>query len=193
MNPGSAGHGVCSKSIMRYQIRLMDQNLPGLARELAMACWRAVDAIVPERVGIGVYRSLCRAVRRVLKGRVQAFRYCGAARVCEYSLPMKELERTPGHESYPAEHMHVYLTGPEMPPEELYGDLLRGTLRAVVSRLPDRRLKGVADLLRNRIEKTLEGRIFKSDHCGDLSLCDANEPYDPWDLTDPINLVSRTV
>ena len=173
-------------------IRLMDQNLPGLTRELALACWRAVDGVVSEPLGNHLYRALYGAVRSVLKGRVQAFRYCGAARMCEYSLPKKELDRTPVHEAFPAEHMHVYLTGPEMPPEALYGDLLREALRAVASRLPNRRLKGLADLLRNRIEKTLEGRIYRSELCGDQSLCHANEPYDPWDLTDPMNRVSKT-
>jgi hypothetical protein len=170
----------------------MDQNLPGLTRELALACWRAVDGIVSEPLGNHVYRGLYGAIRSVLKGRIQAFRYCGAARMCEYSLPQQELERTPAHERFPGEHMHVYLTAPEMPREALYGDLLRETLRAVASRLPKRRLKGLADLLKNRIEKTLEGRIFRSDHCGDLSLCHANEPYDPWDLTDSMNSVSQT-
>jgi hypothetical protein len=174
---------------MRYQIRLIDQNLPGLAREMALACWSAVDGLVRERLGEGVYRSLYRAVRSILKSRVEAFRYCGAARMCEFTLPREELARTPAHERFPAEHVHVYLTGPEMPPEALYGDLLRETLRAVAARLPGRRLKGLADVLKNRIEKTLEGRIFRSDYCGDQTLCHANEPYDPWDLTDPMNAV----
>lgn len=177
---------------MRYQIRLIDQNLPGLARELALACWHAVDGLVPERLGNGVYRSLNRAVRAVLKDRVQAFRYCGAARMCEYTLPKGELARTPAHERFPGEHLHVYLTGPEMPPEALGGDLLRETLRAVASRLPGRRLKGLADALKIQIDKTLEGRIFRSGYCGDQTLCHANESYDPWDLTDPMNGVIRT-
>jgi len=177
---------------MRYQIRLIDQNLPGLSREIALACWRAVDGLVPERLGNGVYRSLNRAVRSVLKERVQAFRYCGAARMCEYTLPRKELARTPAHERFPGEHVHVYLTGPEMPPEALQGDLLRETLRAVVAGLPGRRLKGLADVLKNQIEKTLEGRIFRADYCSDQTLCHANEPYDPWDLTDPINAVPHS-
>lgn len=165
----------------------MDQNLPGLAREIALACWRAVDGLVRERVGEGMYRALYGAVRRTLKGRVQAYRYCGAARMCEYSLPPAELARTPAHECRPAEHMHVYLTGPEMPPEALVGDLLRETLHAAAVRLPGRPLKGLAELLRNHIGKTLEGRVFRSEQCGDLTLCHANEAYDPWDLTEPIN------
>ena len=182
--------GLAPGKAMRYQIRLIDQNLPGLARELALACWRAADGLVPERLGTGMYRSLNRAVRSVLRSRVQAFRYCGASRVCEFSLPKAELARTPAHEQHPGEHLHVYLTGPELPPEALAGDLLREALRAVASRLPERRLKGLADALKIQIDKVLEGRIFKSGYCGDQTLCHANESYDPWDLTDPINSVS---
>ncbi len=177
---------------MRYQIRLMDQNLPGLAREISLACWHAVDGLVRERLGNGVYRSLNRAVRSVLKSRVQAFRFCGASRVCEHTLPKTELARTPAHERFPGEHLHVYLTGPETPPEVLEGDLLRDSLRAVAAQLPGRRLKGLADVLKNQIDKALRGKMFRSEFCGDQTLCHANEAYDPWDLTDPMNAVQRT-
>ena len=176
---------------MRYQIRLIDQNLPGLARELATACSHAVDGLVPERVGHGLYRSLCRAARSVLKSRVQAFRYCGSARMCEFNLSRTELARTPAHELFPGEHVHVYLTGPELPPAALVGELLGVMLRAVVARLPGRRLKGLADLFKHRIEKTLEGRLFPSVFCSEQTLCHANEDYDPWDMTDPMNAVTR--
>src|SRR5579863_2369806 len=37
----SRRHGVCTDSGMRYQMRLLDQNLPGLTREIARACWHA--------------------------------------------------------------------------------------------------------------------------------------------------------
>ena len=177
---------------MRYQIRLIDQNLPGLTREIALACWRAVDGLVSERLGSGVYRSLYRSLRSVLKGRVHAFRYCGAARMCEHTLPKGELARTPAHERYPAEHVHVYLTDPETSPEALVGELLHQSLHVATSRLPGRRLKVLAEILKHQIEKTLEGRMFPSVFCGDQTLCHANEPYDPWDLSDPINAVQRS-
>jgi hypothetical protein len=179
---------------MRYQIRLLDQNLPGLAREIATACWHSVDGLVPERVGNKMYRSLYRAVRTVFKARVQAFRYCGAARICEHSLPPSELARTPAHERFPAEHLHVFLMAPESPPEVLAGDIVRETLKAVVGELPSRRLKGLADQLKNHIGKVLEGRIFPSVFCSAQTLCQANEAYDPWDMTEPMNAVPlRTV
>jgi hypothetical protein len=176
---------------MRYQIRLIDQNLPGLAREIALGCWRIVDGLVPERVGNGLYRSLYRATSSVLKSGVEGFRYCGAAHMCEFNLPRAEVAREPAHERYAGEHVHVFLTHPETPPDILTRDLLHATLRAVVSRMPGRRLKRLADLLKNHIAKTLEGRVFPSTYCSHQTLCHANEAYDPWDMTDPINAVAQ--
>jgi hypothetical protein len=177
---------------MRYQIRLLDQNLPGLTRELALACWRTVDATLAERPGNVLYRSLYRGFQEVLKERVQAFRYCGAARVCEGSIPEDTLAQAPAHEAFAGEHVHVYLTGPEVPPEALIGELLERAVRATASRFPGRPLPGLAPALRRQIERVFEGRLFRSERCGDASLCHANEPYDPWDRTDPLNAVRRS-
>jgi len=172
---------------MRNQLRLVDQNLPGLARELSLSAWQAANAMVPLRLGEGMYRSLCRAVRHVLKAHVQAFRYCGATRTCEFDIPKKELARAPAHEVFAGEHVHVYLLEPSMNAGALVRGLVQETLRAIVGKLPGRRLRGAADLLKNEMTKALEGRIYAAHYCGDQSICHSNEAYDPWDLTDPIN------
>lgn len=176
---------------MKYQLRLLDQNLPGLAREIATACWHAVDGTVPVRIGDGLYRTLCRSVRSVFRDRVQAFRYCGATHTCENDIPRKELSRAPAHELFAGEHVHVYLM--ESPPEVLAQDLLQKTLRAAVAQLPGRRLKGLAEVLKNEIGKALEGRVYWAGLCGDKAICHANEAYDPWDLADPINQLRPAV
>lgn len=170
-----------------HQLRLIDQNLPGLARELAMASWRAVDSLLPERSRSSLYRSLCRSIRRVLRARVEAFRFCGA-RVCDPS------PRTPSHtaewaERFPPEpwRIHLYVMPPEAPPSIFLNELLRVALRAATLRLPGRPLKGIARLLRRQYERILQGRLTPSEVCGHTPLCAVNEPYDPWDLRDPIN------
>jgi hypothetical protein len=167
---------------VRYQIRLIDQDLPGLTRELALACWQAVDVLLPERPGVKVYRSLYRAFRGVLGARVQAFRFCGAARSCEQSLVPTELGTTEWQERFPPEPERIrrYLVGSEAPPAVLVYELLREALRAVVGALPKRKLKGLSRFLRRQIEKILKGRVYGSEWCTGAPLCRVNEPTDPW-------------
>jgi hypothetical protein len=177
---------------MRYAIRLVDQNLPGLTRELALTCWRSVDALLPERPGTFLYRELYRAVQGVLRARLEAFRYCGETKTCAQSLgPMEIGGRWTGRGQAEPGRIHTYLIEFASTPEQVAIEILRATLKAVVAALPQRRLKGVARLLRRQIEKTLRGRVFFSEMCGDQPICKHNEAYDPWDLSDRQNAVVR--
>jgi hypothetical protein len=170
---------------MRHQIRLLDQNLPGLARELALSCARSVDP----RAGVGVYRELFRAVRDVLKERVFAMRYCGSTSGCEHSLRPREQVVAFRHEAFPGERVRVYLTAPETPPEVLIRELADRALRAAVRAMPGKHLKGISKILHDRIEETLKGRLFTAGTCGDLPICGMNEPLDAWDRREPANAV----
>lgn len=172
---------------MRHQIRLLDQNLPGLARELALACGRVVDP----RAGAEFYRGFYRAVRDVLRSRVQAFRYCGSTNGCEHALKPGEQVIRFRHEAVPGERIHVYLTAAEVTPAVLVRELATAATRAAAHARPGEALHGVARSLRARVEETLRGRLFQADTCGDLPLCGMNEPYDPWDRADPANAVLR--
>lgn len=174
---------------MRYQIRLLDQNLPGLTREIAQAFWHATNGVVHETLDKALYRDLYRGVREVFRTHVRAFRYCNAARLCERSIPRKEHRLLPDHETFAGEHVHVYLGDAEAGPEALKRELIQKSVRAVVRNLPGVHLHGLAGALRLSAEKALDRRVFRSEGCGDLSLCMANEEYDPWDLREPINLV----
>ena len=176
---------------MRYQIRLLDQNLPGLARQLSLEAWRVVNGLLDVRAGDGVYRAIYRSVRDVLRDRVKAFRYCGAAGVCGGSIPEDRLEREPRHEAYAGEHVHVYLMEGESPPEELVEDLVVRSMRGVVGVLPGQLLKGISEDLRRAFAKILGGNVFPAVRCSEAQLCHANEAYDPWDLRDPINAVRK--
>jgi hypothetical protein len=176
---------------MRYQIRLLDQNLPGLTREIAQACWHAADGLVRNTLDNALYRDLYRSVRDVLQKYVQAFRYCNAARVCEASIPRNQVDLLPEHEQYAGELVHVYLLGPDTPPEKIVSEIVPQAMKAVVRHLPGQPLRGLAHLLRHAVEKALDQRIFRSGRCGEDNLCHANEAYDPWDLRDPINAVKH--
>lgn len=173
---------------MRHEIRLVDQNLPGFARELARACWTTMDTRLSEATGNSVYRRLNSAVRDVLRKRVMAFRYCGGAMSCGDSLTPRNAAPHAAREAFPGEHLRIYLTDAETPPERLVKEILHDALRVAVAHYPGQRLPGLAPALRRQIEKVLRGRMFRSDRCGVSPLCHANEAYDPWDLTDPLNV-----
>ena len=172
---------------MRHEIRLLDQNLPGFARELARSCWTTVDTRMTERPGTFLYRRLYGAIREVLRTRVMAFRYCGGAVSCEDSLFPRNGAAHAARETFPGERVRIYLTDAESPPETLVHELLRAALRTTVAYYPGRRLPGMATALRRQIEKVFRGRMYRSDRCGVSPLCHANEAYDAWDLTDPLN------
>src|ERR1043165_2986584 len=106
-------HGVCAVSSMKYQIRLLDQNLPGLTREVAQACWHATDGVVRKTLDNALYRDLYRGVRDVFRAHVEAFRYCNAAHMCELNIPRNTMSLLPRHEEFAGEHVHVYLMGPD--------------------------------------------------------------------------------
>jgi len=172
---------------MRYQIRLLDQNLPGLTREIARACWHATDGVVKNGLDRALYRDLYREVRNVFREHVRAFRFCNAASVCETNIPRGETGLLPRHEQFAGEHVHVYLLGEELPPNRLVREIVTRTVKAVVMNLPRQHLHGLAGALRHVTEKALDRRIFRSGRCGEDHLCHMNEAYDPWDLRDPIN------
>jgi hypothetical protein len=178
---------------MRYQFRLLDQNLPGLTREIAQAFWHATDGVVRETLDNALYRDLYRGVRDVFRAHVSAFRYCNSAHVCERNIPRNETALLPEHESFPGEHVHVYLMGPDAAPEVLIRELIQSAVRAVVRNLPGIHLHGLAGALRLSAEKALDRRVFRSRSCGDDNLCHMNESYDPWDLRDPINVVRPAI
>jgi hypothetical protein len=176
---------------MRYQIRLLDQNLPGLTREVAQACWYAADSVLKNSLDNALYRDLYRGVRDVFREYVRAFRYCNAARVCEANIPRSQAALLPAHEHYAGEHVHVYLLGAELPPRLLVRKIVTLAVKAVATNLPKQHLNGLAGALRLVVEKALDQRVFRSLRCGEDNLCHANEAYDPWDLRDPINVVSH--
>jgi hypothetical protein len=176
---------------MRYQIRLLDQNLPGLTREIAQACWQAANSVVQNSLGNTLYRDLYRRVRDVFRENVKAFRYCNAARVCEANIPRSQADLVPAHEHYAGEHVHVYLLGADLPPRMLVRKIVTLAVKSVAMNLPNQHLHGLAGALRRVVEKALDRRIFRSLRCGEDNLCHANEAYDPWDLRDPINVVSH--
>jgi hypothetical protein len=167
---------------MRYQLRLVDQDLKGLTRQLALDTWKAVDSLIPEPLDPWLLHSLNHAFHRVFDRHVRAYEYCGNASRCDGSV----------HRVFPWGFRDPREVGPDPPPVLRYGlvpqtdgrtflvELLRSALGVIVLHLPGRPLKGIARTLRRKFEKTLRTRLFRSDYCGESPLCAVNERIDPW-------------
>lgn len=167
---------------MRYQLRLVSQDLQGLTRQLALDAWNATAILLPEPLNPWLLRLLEGEIHRVFDRNVRAFEYCGNASRCDASI----------HAVLPRGARDPREMGPDPPPILRYGlvsqvdgkallvDLLRSALAVIVQHLPGRPLKGIARTLRRRFEMTLRTRLFRSDHCGESPLCAVNERIDPW-------------
>lgn len=166
---------------------MMDQNLPGLVRELASGCWNRAAVEMESLADLALYRALYRGMRNLLKAKVQANRYCGGAMSCERELRPGGTAPILAHEAYPGEHVRIYLLEPSCTPDQLTEDLVGQAVQAARERHPGVAPEALAGLFRQSVVKTLRNRIFESLHCGQSPLCGMNETYDPWDLRDPIN------
>jgi hypothetical protein len=167
---------------MRYQLRLVNQDLQGLTRQVALDAWNAAACLISEPLNPWLLRLLEREIHQVFDRNVRAYEYCGNASRCDSSV----------HPVFPRGARDPRETAPDPPPVLRYGlvsqsdgkvllvDLLRTSLGVVVHHLPGRPLKGIARTLRRRFETTLRTRLFKSDYCGESPLCAVNERIDPW-------------
>lgn len=167
---------------MRYQLRLIGQDLRGLTRQMALEAWRTVDSLLGEKPDPWLLRPLERAIHEVFDLNVRAFDNCGNASRCDASI----------HRVLPGGCRDPRETSPDPPPVLRYGlvpqvkgtallsELVRRSLAVVVEELPGRPLKGLARLLRRQFEKMLRTRLFRSDYCGESPLCAVNERIDPW-------------
>ena len=68
---------------MRYQLRLLDETLPGLTRALSLRGLEAAEELLEPPSRSGLYRELYRGLRHVFERRFQANLYCGGAMTCE--------------------------------------------------------------------------------------------------------------
>ena len=167
---------------MKYQLRLVSQDLHGLTRELALNAWNAAACLVEEPLNPAILRPLERGIHEVLDANVRAYKYCGNASRCDASI----------HPVFPRGARDAREALPDPPQVQRYGlvsqtdgtalllELLRSSLDVLVQHLPGRRLKGLARMLRRQFERSLQSRLFKSDFCGESPLCAVNERVDPW-------------
>ena len=170
---------------MQYQLRLANQDLPGFVRELTLDCCRAAEPHSDEP-NPGLYKAVYRALKGALSERVAANCLCGAAAHCDWAAGLEKHLCLSRRETVPGESVRIYRLTVDVGPAEIVRDMLNSVLRKIVERLPGERVKGLATLLRRRIEASFAGRLLRSDLCGTLPLCETNEAVDPWKRHAPI-------
>ncbi len=171
---------------MVYQLKLIDQNLQGFTREMTKACWEVANVLAQAPPGKGLYRRLYRALRQTIAAQAEAHRYCGA-RGCDEGTPALGLREWTEVYAPERERLHRYLLQTERAPAELINGMVTAVIRVIAMENPGRRWKGLARLVRGRIERVLRGRLFHTPRCGQIPLCEVNESVDPWDAADPLN------
>jgi hypothetical protein len=171
---------------MVYQLKLIDQSLQGLTREMAIACWQAVETLGPEPSGTGLYRRLYRALKSHIAVQATAYRFCGA-KGCDEGKPV--LGNPEWHEVFAPgrERLHRYLLQTEQEPGQVVQGLVAAVVRVIAHEYPGRRWKGLARIVRGRVERVLHGRLYVAPRCGHTPLCEMNESADPWDASDAYN------
>src|SRR5262245_20399151 len=71
---------------MRYQFRLIGEDLATFHSQLARRTWAVLSTLLPELGQLGAYRSLHRRLKAVISGRIEAREYCGQACACDAYL-----------------------------------------------------------------------------------------------------------
>jgi hypothetical protein len=169
---------------MRYQLRLIGEDLVGFHLHLAKHAWSVLSMLLPERGRWGAYRSLFRRLKATLDGRIEARKYCGQASACDAFLhavdPGEGYRKTvPRPEAELTRH---YLLKPDVTPGQLVGELSRQCLVVLSEAKPGARIKGAGRRLHRAVRESLHGRLYRNESCGGTKLCEVNEPADLWNL-----------
>lgn len=167
---------------MKYQLRLIGQDLFAFHAQLSRRCWSVLSTLLPETGRWGAYRTLRREIRNVLSKWVEAREYCGQAYHCDaYLNPVEpgQLYRkavTTGE----ADHTNRYLLTSTATPGKLVGELSKGCLLVLVHARPGSLIKGAGRRIRRTVRDVLRDHLYRNEACGATPLCGVSEPVDPW-------------
>lgn len=167
---------------MRYQFRLIGEDLATFHSQLARRTWAVLSTLLPEQGQWGAYRSLRRRLKRVLSSRIEAREYCGQACACDSFLhavdPGEGFRKSvPRAEAALTQH---YLLKPATTPGVLVGELSRECLVVLSEAKPGVRIKGAGRRLHRAIRDALHGRLHRNEACGGTKLCEVSEPVELW-------------
>jgi hypothetical protein len=167
---------------MKYQLRLVGEDLFALHAQLSRRCWAVLSTLLPEAGRWGAYRSLRRRLKAMLTARVEAREYCGQAHSCDAFLHPVE----PGQvyrkavSTCEADHTNRYLLTSTATPGQLVGELSKECLMVLAQAKPGALIKGAGRRVRRAIREVLRDHLYRNESCGETPLCGLSEPIDPW-------------
>lgn len=167
---------------MKYQLRLVGQDLFAFYHQLSRRCWDVMATLLPEAGRWGAYRTTRRRLKAALTSRVEAREYCGQAHTCDAFLhpvePGQAYRKTvPACE---ADHTNRYLLTTTATPGQLVGELSKECLLVLSQAKPGARIKGAGRRIRRTIREVLKDHFYRNESCGETPLCGLSEPVDPW-------------
>ncbi|HKS16229.1 MAG TPA: hypothetical protein VJU16_02900 [Planctomycetota bacterium] len=167
---------------MKYQLRLIGQDLFSFHAQLSRRCWAVLSTLLPEGGRWGSYRSLRRRLKDALSRRVEAREYCGLAFHCDAHLNPVEPGQ-PFRKAVPAgeaDHTNRYLVTSSATPGQLVGELSRECLLVLAQARPGNLIKGAGRRIHRAIREVLRDHVYRNEACGVTPLCGVSEPVDPW-------------
>ena len=167
---------------MKYQLRLIGEDLYAFHAQLSRRCWTVLSTLLPEAGRWGAYRSLRRRLKDALSKRVEAREYCGQAFHCDAHLNPVE----PGQQfrkaisAGEADHTNRYLLTSQATPGQFVGELSKECLLVLTQARPAAPIKGAGRRIRRAIREVLRDHLYRNEACGVSPLCGVSEPVDPW-------------
>ena len=167
---------------MKYQLKLVGQDLFSFYQQLTRRCWDVLATLLPEAGRWGAYRLLRRRLKKALSSRVEAREYCGQSLSCDAFLHPVE----PGQvyrKAVPAceaDHTNRYMLTSTATPGQLVGELSRECLLVLAEAKPGALIKGAGRRIRRTLREVLKDHLYRNEACGETPLCGLSEPIDPW-------------
>jgi len=167
---------------MKYQLRLVGQDLFAFNHHLSRRCWDIMATLLPEAGRWGAYRAIRRRLKAVLSSQVEAREYCGQAHSCDAFLHPVETGQAyrKAVSTCEADHTNRYLLTTTATPGQLVGELSRECLLVLAQARPGARIKGAGRRIRRTIRDVIKDHLYRNEACGETPLCGLSEPVDPW-------------
>src|SRR3989304_521649 len=173
----------------RYQIKVVDNDLCGILKQLTGEGFKIVDKIAGEgKTNLVLYQNVFNACTNSLKKYVKAFDFCGTQTLCDEGIsPTYMMKKHPEARQKAvipttSDKIKRYaIIGMDIPLEKFVNRLEAAIVNAVCKTVEHKKWHGLAGEVREAIERVLGRCLYSSTSCGLTDLCQRGaKEYDPW-------------